>query len=117
MESYKLVLPEHLNHFGFLFGGYLLKFTDEIAWIAASMDFPGYRFVTIGMDKVEFRQSVKQGTILRFQCTQTRRGNTSVRYLVEVFRAQEHGSTAIFSTTVTMVRVDQEGNKKLLMEK
>jgi len=25
MENYKLVLPEHLNHYGFLFGGNLLK--------------------------------------------------------------------------------------------
>ena len=36
MESYKVVRPEHLNHFGHLFGGCLLKWVDEIAWIAAS---------------------------------------------------------------------------------
>ncbi|HSO80381.1 MAG TPA: hotdog domain-containing protein, partial [Chromatiaceae bacterium] len=35
MESYKVVRPEHLNHFGHLFGGCLLKWVDEIAWIAA----------------------------------------------------------------------------------
>jgi len=38
MESYKLVLPEHLNHYGYLFGGNMLKWVDEISWIAASRD-------------------------------------------------------------------------------
>ncbi|MGD0283399.1 MAG: hotdog domain-containing protein, partial [Dissulfurispiraceae bacterium] len=61
MENYKLVLPEHLNQFGYLFGGNLLKWVDEVAWIAASLDFPGCKFVTIGMDRVEFRKSIKQG--------------------------------------------------------
>jgi competence protein ComEC len=36
MESYTVVRPEHLNHYGHLFGGCLLKWVDEIAWIAAS---------------------------------------------------------------------------------
>ncbi len=67
MENHKLVLPEYLNHFGFLFGGYLLKWVDEYAWIAASLDYPGSNFVTIAMDKVEFRKSVRKGTILKFR--------------------------------------------------
>jgi len=25
MESFKVVRPEHLNHYGYLFGGFLLK--------------------------------------------------------------------------------------------
>ncbi len=25
MENYKLVLPEHLNYYGYLFGGYFLR--------------------------------------------------------------------------------------------
>lgn len=28
METYKLVLPEHLNPYGYLFGGNLLKWVD-----------------------------------------------------------------------------------------
>ena len=41
MENRRLVLPEHLNHFGFLFGGQLLRWVDGTAWIAASLDYPG----------------------------------------------------------------------------
>jgi acyl-CoA hydrolase len=71
MESYKLVLPEHLNHYGYLYGGNLLKWVDEIGWIAASRDYPGYNFVTVAMDRVEFRKSVREGTILRFEALKT----------------------------------------------
>ena len=41
MDHRKLVLPEHLNDQGSLFGGYLLKWLDEFAYISANMDFPG----------------------------------------------------------------------------
>ena len=118
MENFKLVLPEHLNHYQFLFGGNLLKFVDEVAWIAASLDFPGFNFVTIGMDRVEFRRSVREGTILQFQCERTKTGNTSVCYHVEVYKAnsESHETDAVFSTNVTLVRVDEKGDKKPLKD-
>lgn len=118
MDNYKLVLPEHLNHYQFLFGGYLLKFVDEVAWIAATLDYPGFNFVTIAMDRVEFRKSVRQGTILRFNCESTKVGTTSVTYAVDVYKANsKSGDTdSVFSTNVTMVRVDENGTKKPLNE-
>jgi acyl-CoA hydrolase len=113
MENHKLILPEHLNQYGFLFGGHLLNWVDENAWIAASLDYPGCNFVTVGMDKVEFRKSVRQGTILNFRVNRIKKGRTSVEYQVEVFRANCPVSERelIFTTQVTFVRVDQEGNK------
>lgn len=115
MENHRLVLPEHLNHYGFLFGGHLLKWVDEFAYIAATIEYPGYNFVTIGMDKVEFKKSVRQGTILKFMVEKTRVGTTSLQYLVHVYRSnnlEEHNF--IFSTRVTFVRVDEQGRKMVL---
>ncbi len=114
MQTFRLVLPENLNHFGYLFGGYMLKWVDEMAWIAASMDYPDCIFVTIGMDQVEFKRSVKEGTILQFDMSKTRHGKTSVSYLIDVSAGNESDDSSIFSTTVTMVRVDKEGNKTAL---
>jgi uncharacterized protein (TIGR00369 family) len=113
METFKLVMPENLNHFGYLFGGYMLKWVDEIAWMAATLDFPDQTFVTIGMDKVEFKKSVKQGTILRFTTDRVHLGTTSVRYLVDVADSNQARSpeNSIFSTNVTLVRVDSSGQK------
>jgi acyl-CoA hydrolase len=112
-ENYRLVLPEHLNQWGHLFGGYLLQWVDESAWIAATLDYPGCRFVTIGMDKVEFRQGVKEGAILRVRSERVRQGRTSVQYRATVSRVgSETGAAApIFSTNITFVRVDEHGGK------
>ncbi len=115
METYKLVMPENLNHYGRLFGGYMLKWVDEMAWVAATLDYPQHRFVTIGMDKVEFRHGVREGTILRLVADRTRIGTTSVSYQITVFKNDESApEQAIFSTTVTLVHVDAQGNKSPL---
>lgn len=113
MESYKLVLPEHLNHYGYLFGGNMLKWSDEVSWIAASRDHPGCKFVTVAMDRVEFRKSVRQGSILRFAVHQAERGNTSVRYRVEVFcdDIESGAEELVFHTTVSFVCLDALGRK------
>lgn len=114
METHKLVMPEHLNHFGFLFGGNLLKWTDEIAYIAVTLDYPGCNFVTVGMDKIEFRKSIRQGTILCFDSRRSRTGNTSVEYVVDVTREEitTGQKELVFTTRITFVSVDGEGRKK-----
>jgi len=114
METHRLVLPEDLNHFGFLFGGRLLAWVDEACWIAASLDYPNCHFVTIGMDRVEFRHSVRQGTILNIRCIKEREGTTSASYRVEVFDRRNPSAPAIFSTLVTYVSVDGTGRKRPL---
>ncbi|MBK1883798.1 acyl-CoA thioesterase [Luteolibacter pohnpeiensis] len=112
MENHRLVLPGDLNHYGFLFGGRLLAWVDEAAWIAASLDYPDHKFVTIGLDTVEFHHPVRQGTILAIHCKNIRQGNTSVTYSVEVFdKQQKDQKIPIFSTRSTFVAVDDSGNK------
>ncbi len=107
MENHRLVLPEHLNQYGFLFGGYLLCWVDEMAWLAASLAHPGCRFVTVAMNQVEFKKSVREGSILRFYANNIKIGDTSITYQIGV----EMKSEEIFSTHVTLVNVDEDGNK------
>ena len=113
MEHRKLVQPEHMNDQGSLFGGYLLKWIDEFAYITACIEHPGNRFVTIGLDQVEFKHPIGLGEILRFSVSRTRRGRTSVEYLVEVFGEKEAHSAeaALFGTKITFVNVDSSGCK------
>ena len=110
METHRLVLPGDLNQYGFLFGGRLLSWIDEASWIAASLEFPGHKFVTKAMDTVEFHHSVKEGSILRIACQRDKLGTTSVTYAVEVFN-EASCAEAIFSTKVTFVCVDENGGK------
>lgn len=118
MENYKLVLPEHLNHYGYLFGGNLLKWIDEVGYIAVTLDYPCCNFVTVAMDKIEFKTSIRTGTILRFETTKTREGNTSVEYMVNVYKGSigTEKRETVFSTRITFVCLDDLGNKKQLCE-
>jgi acyl-CoA hydrolase len=113
METHRLILPPDLNQYGFLFGGRLLAWVDEASWIAASLDFPGRKFVTVGMDHVEFRHPVREGTILAIRCEQASAGRTSVTYAVQVFD-RSNGTDSIFSTRVSFVSIDAGGRKKPL---
>lgn len=113
MNNFTLVRPEHLNHHGYLFGGNLLKWVDEFAWLVASRDFTGCTLVTVGMDEIAFRKRVVSGSILRFAIEPLRVGGTSVRYQVQVF-ADAPGAAVeeeVFSTTITFVNLDERGNK------
>jgi len=111
MDNFNLVRPEHLNHHGYLFGGVMLLWVDENAWMAATRDFPGCTFVTINMDACHFKQPVENGAILRYQMEYVEQGRTSVTYLVTVM-ADEPGATAekeVFSTRITFVRLGADG--------
>ncbi len=114
MDHYKLVRPEHLNHHGSLFGGFLLQWIDELAYITANLDFPGNRFVTIALDNVEFRQGVNNGEILKFQVALDRQGTTSVHYRVSVYgtRWRPAPEATVFETRISLVNVDEAGKKQ-----
>jgi len=113
MEHHKIVLPADLNDYGSLFGGTLLKWIDEIAYIRVSLDFPEQRFVTIGLDNVVFKHAIKQGQILKFRCKNTRIGKTSVTYHVQVVGARYDRSSdkILFENNITFVCIDADGNK------
>ena len=104
-------MPGDLNQYGFLFGGRMLSWVDEACWIAASLDYPNSRFVTVGMDHIEFRHGVEEGVILEIDCNKMKQGHTSVSYQVEVSRGGNEEKSLIFSTCVSFVNVDQNGVK------
>lgn len=116
MDNFTLVRPEHLNHHGYLFGGVLLKWVDEFAWLVAARDFIDSSLVTVGMDAIAFHKRVKSGSILRFCIVPLHLGTTSVRYGVDIYAdapgvsSEEH----VFSTTITFVNLGGDGFKKPL---
>ncbi|MBK1880329.1 acyl-CoA thioesterase [Pelagicoccus mobilis] len=117
MDNFKLVHPGHLNHYGFLFGGNMLKWVDEFAYIAACADFPGRNFVTVAMDQLQFSKPVRSGEILRFRSLLSERGESSLCYAVLVTREDgDGGHEEIFSTRISYVCIDSAGNKRGLNE-
>jgi acyl-CoA hydrolase len=65
------------------------------------------------MDRVEFKKSVRQGSLLRFETERIREGNTSVQYTVDVYRhdMKSGEEVMIFSTNTTFVCIDSQGKK------
>jgi acyl-CoA hydrolase len=111
-DNYKVIKPGDLNHHGNLFGGTLLQWVDEFSWIAASLEFPDYSFVTRSMDKVMFKKSVRQGAILNFNITKCEQGRAYVNYKVIVIVKNQPKTNIIFETVVTFVSVDDNGKIK-----
>jgi acyl-CoA hydrolase len=108
-----MVRTEHLNHHGYLFGGQMLKWVDEFAYLAAARDYPGVKLVTRAMDRIEFRTHVVNGSILRFNILPLHKGTTSVTYEVKV-HADAPGATEeklVFTNHITFVAVDSDGGK------
>ena len=102
-----LVRPEHLNHHGYLFGGRLLEWLDEQAYIAAIARLkPQANLVTMAIDRVEFKYSVKQGSVLRFRSMLVHAGRTSLTVYTQVFRGRANREEEIFRAYVTFVSID-----------
>ena len=113
MQFKTLVRPEHLNHNGCLFGGYMLLWVDEFAYIAALEEFPDGRFVTRAIEAASFTQSVINGDVLTFDVTRVKTGTTSVTYSVDVTAMEVPSGDRhnVFRTNVTMCNTDGYGNK------
>lgn len=113
MNNYTLVRPEHLNHHGYLFGGAMLKWVDEFAWLAASKEFRGCKLVTVAMNEIRFSHQVPLGAILRFSIQFVRQGQSSVTYNVTVYSDEpgHNREKPVFANSITFVRVDDSGHK------
>ena len=118
MQFKTLIRPEHLNHNGHLFGGYMLLWVDEYAYIAALEEFPDARFVTRAMDSVSFTESVSNGDVITFDINRLKMGHTSVTYSVDVTALGVPTGIRrdVFHTNVTFCNTDGKGNKALLPE-
>jgi len=118
MDMFSLVRPEHLNHYGSLFGGQLLSWVDEFAYLVAVREFPGARLLTRAMAEVSFTRSVINGAMLRFDIQRARVGRTSVLYDVNVFAREPECVTEylVFQTSITFVSVNKERRKHPLPE-
>ena len=113
MDHYKFVISEHLNHYGTLYGGNLLKWIDDVGYITAAIEFPKNRFVTVALENVEFKHRIEIGAVLKFSVEQLRLGNSSLTYDVKVYSATEgaESNMVLFETNITFVNIDENGNK------
>jgi acyl-CoA hydrolase len=100
-SNYFLVRHKDLNHAGTLFGGAMMAWADELAYIAASLSYPGCDFVTKIFEKFDFIKGPAQGAIVRIDAQVVSKGTSSVR--VQVSGVWAVSGQPIFSTYAIMV--------------
>lgn len=112
-EKTILIRPEFLSHAGTLFGGYMMQWADEMAYIAASLAFPSASFVTRLFGQFDFTSPVQQGDIIKILSQVESVGITSCK--VQVWAMNSHTRAQVFRTFAVMVNV-RDGRKAPLRE-
>lgn len=103
METFFVVRPEHLNHAGTLFGGYMMQLADESAYMAASLTFPNTQFVTKLFGQFDFLAPVQAGDIISIRSEVIKKGTTSC--VIKIQAANQTRKREVFSTSAVMVNM------------
>lgn len=104
----KVVVPGTTNHYDTLFGGTLLGWMDEVAFITATR-FGRCRFVTVSLERTDFKHPIPSGTIVELVGRVDHVGRTSVRVRVDVFVERMFSADRLRAVTgsFTMVAIDE----------
>lgn len=115
-EQQYLICPAHINHYGRLFGGQLLKWIDELAGIVA-MRHCGCTITTAAIDNLQFRAPAYTGDIVVLRGWVTSVGRTSMEIRVDTFRESLNGSREMINQAyIDMVAIDSNGRPQEVPE-
>jgi|SRR5262245_30558450 len=96
------MMPKDTNRYGTIFGGVLLSYIDLAGAIAAQRESqlrggnPKAAFVTVAINRVEFKKPVLVGDVVRFETSIVRIGRTSITVRIDVHA--ERGAELIHVT-------------------
>jgi acyl-CoA thioesterase YciA len=107
-----VMMPRDTNPFGTIFGGLILSYIDQAGAIGARREVirAGGKppvLVTVAVNRVEFKQPVHVGDVVRFLTRQVRRGRTSITMQVNV--EVDRGTEVLQVTEAEVVYVGTEG--------
>ena len=104
----KIITPRDLNPHGTLFGGRVLEWIDEEAFIFASCQLGSTALVTKLMSAVDFVSSARPGDIVEIGCEVLRFGSTSVPVSCRV-RNMQTGALITDVGEIVFVHVGEDG--------
>ena len=109
-EQQYLICPAHINHYGRLFGGQLLKWIDELAGIVAIRHCGG-TVTTAAIDNLQFRAPAYTGDMIVLRGWVTCVGRTSMEVRVDTYREALDGRRELINVAyMDMVCIDCKGN-------
>ena len=108
-EQQYLICPAHINHYGRLFGGQLLKWIDELAGIVA-IRHCGSTVTTAAIDNLQFQAPAYPGDMIVLRGWVTCVGTTSMEVRVDTYREALDGSRELINRAyMDMVAIDCKG--------
>jgi acyl-CoA hydrolase len=107
----ELIMPNHTNHHGTLFGGHALGLMDHAGWVAATR-YARRTMVTVASDRVEFKVPVWAGQLVELVARITRVGRTSVTVGVDMYAEDVARGTRRLATSgsFVFVAIDDDGH-------
>lgn len=106
----ELMMPEHENPSGNIFGGVLLSKIDIAGAVAARHVHPG-RVVTVAMNSVIFKKPVMRGDLLICWAEVTKVGKTSITTKIRVEANRGGKIISVTEAEATYVAVNAAGDK------
>ena len=108
-EQQYLICPAHINHYGRLFGGQLLKWIDELAGIVA-IRHCGTTVTTAAIDNLQFQAPAYTGDMIVLQGMVTYVGRTSMEIRIDTFREALDGTREMINRAyIDMVAINCKG--------
>ena len=108
-EQQYLICPAHINHYGRLFGGHLLKWIDELAGIVA-IRHCGCTVTTAAIDNLQFRAPAYTGDMIVLRGWVTSVGRSSMEVRVDTYREALDGRREMINKAyIEMVAIDCQG--------
>ena len=104
------MLPRDANPYGNIFGGVILSYIDQAAFIEAR-EHGMHRWVTASVNRVDFLAPVRIGDVVEFYTRTNKTGTSSVEVCirVEANRYATHDTVMVTEAVLTMVAVNAIG--------
>jgi acyl-CoA thioesterase YciA len=106
------MMPKDTNRHGTIFGGVLLAHIDLAGAIAAHRELqlrggnPRASFVTVALNRVEFKKPVLVGDVVRFETSIVRLGRTSITVRIDVYASRDTEDIHVSEAEAVFVGVD-----------
>ena len=110
-RQFKVVFPNTLNDHDTLFGGTIMQWMDEIAYIAATR-FVRKKMVTVFVDKVHFILPIKIGNIIEIIASVQKIKNVKIEIFVEIFIEDKYSARRekAVDALFTFAAIDENNN-------
>jgi acyl-CoA thioesterase YciA len=114
----KICMAKDIGIHGNLFGGILMAWIDEAAAAYATEYCSTPNMVTLRVGELLFKKPIKAGNHIRMYGTVANLGRTSISLSVEVrkYNLYSGEETVVCTTSITFVRIDDDGNPTAIGE-